>query len=65
MGPYKPLRDWVDEFIPLLYGNNGSLDPIAHLVKDKDPLVATACEPRLQRNNMPDVYPFFLRPLTA
>ena len=25
MGPYKPLRNWVDEFI--LYGNNGSLDP--------------------------------------
>ena len=23
MGPYKPLRTWVDEFIP--YGNNGSL----------------------------------------
>ena len=29
MGPYKPLRTWVDEFIPY-YGNNGSLDPIAH-----------------------------------
>ena len=27
MGPYKPLRNWVDEFIPYLYGNNGSLDP--------------------------------------
>ena len=30
MGPYiyiyKPLRTWVDEFIPY-YGNNGSLDP--------------------------------------
>ena len=38
MGTYKPLRNWVDEFIPyymeimgvypLLYGNNGSLSPI-------------------------------------
>ena len=30
MGPYKPLRNWVDEFIPYyiyIYGNNGSLDP--------------------------------------
>ena len=27
MGPYKPLRTWVDEFIPEKYGNNGSLDP--------------------------------------
>ena len=26
MGPYKPLRTWVDDH-PLLYGNNGSLDP--------------------------------------
>ena len=26
MGPYKPLRTWVDGH-PLLYGNNGSLDP--------------------------------------
>ena len=26
MGPYKPLRNWVDDH-PLLYGNNGSLDP--------------------------------------
>ena len=25
MGPYKPLRTWVDDH-PLLYGNNGSLD---------------------------------------
>ena len=23
MGPYKPLRNWVDDH-PLLYGNNGS-----------------------------------------
>ena len=30
MGPYKPLRNWVDDH-PLLYGNNGSLDPIAHI----------------------------------
>ena len=29
MGPYKPLRTWVDEFTvyPLLYGIIGSLDP--------------------------------------
>ena len=27
MGPYKLLRTWVDEFYPLLYRNNGSLDP--------------------------------------
>ena len=26
MGPYKPLRTWVDEFIPY-YSINGSLDP--------------------------------------
>ena len=26
MGPYKPLRNRVDDH-PLLYGNNGSLDP--------------------------------------
>ena len=26
MGPSKPLRTWVDDH-PLLYGNNGSLDP--------------------------------------
>ena len=25
-GPYKPLRNRVDDH-PLLYGNNGSLDP--------------------------------------
>ena len=25
MGPYKPLRNWVDDH-PLLYGNDGSLD---------------------------------------
>ena len=30
MGPYKPLRTWVDDH-SLLYGNNGSLDPIAHV----------------------------------
>ena len=33
MGPYKPPRTWVDEFIPYLYGNNGSLDPIAHIYR--------------------------------
>ena len=27
---YKPLRTWVDEFIPY-YGNNGSLDPGTHI----------------------------------
>ena len=27
MGPYKPLRTWVDDHHPLLYGNIGSLDP--------------------------------------
>ena len=30
VGPYKPLRNWFDEFIPYyiyIYGNNGSLDP--------------------------------------
>ena len=26
MGPYKPLRTWVDDH-QLSYGNNGSLDP--------------------------------------
>ena len=26
MGPYKPLRNWVDDH-PLLYGNHESLDP--------------------------------------
>ena len=31
MRPYKPLGDWVDEFIPYyIYGNNGSLDPSTH-----------------------------------
>ncbi len=30
MGPYKPLRNWVDDH-PLLYGNNGSLDPGSYL----------------------------------
>ena len=25
MGPYKPLRTWVD--FPIPYGNNGSFDP--------------------------------------
>ena len=24
---HQPLRTWVAEFYPLLYGNNGSLDP--------------------------------------
>ena len=29
---YKPLRTWVDEFIPLLYGIMGVFfDPIAHI----------------------------------
>ncbi len=33
MGPYKPLsRTWVDEFIPYYMANNGSLDPIAHMI---------------------------------
>ena len=31
MGPYKPLRTWVDDH-PLLYGNNVSLDPIAQMI---------------------------------
>ena len=30
MGPYKPLRTWVDDH-PLLYGNNGSLDPSTYI----------------------------------
>ena len=30
MGPYKPLRNWVDDH-PLLYGNNGSLDPSTYI----------------------------------
>ncbi len=30
MGPYKPLRTWVDEFITKKYGNNVSLDPSTH-----------------------------------
>ena len=29
MGPYKPLRTWVDDH-PLLYGNNGSVDAGTH-----------------------------------
>ena len=29
MGPYKPLRNKVDDH-PILYGNNGSLDPGTH-----------------------------------
>ena len=32
MGIYKPLGTWVDEFIPLLYGNNGTLDPGTYIV---------------------------------
>ena len=38
---YKPLRNWVDFSHPLLYGNNGSLDPIAHIVWEghKQPFV--------------------------
>ena len=30
MGPYKPLRNWVDDH-PLLYGNNGSWSTLAHM----------------------------------
>ena len=34
MGPYKPLRTWVDEFIPYYMEMSWELiDPIAHLVK--------------------------------
>ena len=33
MGPYKPLRTWVDDH-PLLYGNNGSLDPSTYTTID-------------------------------
>ena len=33
MGPYKPLLlGWW--LYPLLYGNNGSLDPIAHVFRE-------------------------------
>ena len=33
MGPYKPLRTWVDEFIPYYMEIRiGSLDPIAHMI---------------------------------
>ena len=32
MGPYKPLRNWVDEFIPYYMEISWELiDPIAHL----------------------------------
>ena len=32
MGPYKPLRTWVDEFLPYYMETMGvSLDPIAHM----------------------------------
>ena len=33
MGPYKPLRDWVHDH-PLLYGNNGSLDPSTYTLPE-------------------------------
>ena len=31
MGPYKPLRNWVDFSHPLLYGNSGSWSTLAHV----------------------------------
>ena len=32
MGPYKPLRTWVDEFIPYYMEMSWELiDPIAHI----------------------------------
>ena len=31
MGPYKPLLNWVDEFIPYYMENNGSLDPSTYI----------------------------------
>ena len=35
MGPYKPLRTWVDEFIPYYMEISWelSLDPIAHVTR--------------------------------
>ena len=34
MGPYKPLRTWVDEFIPYYMETSWELiDPIAHVKK--------------------------------
>ena len=40
MGPYKPLRDWVDEFpSPVIWKCHGSSDPIAHMV-------ILTCQPR-------------------
>ena len=35
MGPYKPLRNWVDFSHPLLYGNNGSWSTLAHMTLTK------------------------------
>ncbi len=32
MGPYKPLRTWVDEFIPYYMGNNGSWSTRSHIL---------------------------------
>ena len=35
MGPYKPLRTWVDEFIPYYMEIVGvDSDPIAHMLVD-------------------------------
>ena len=39
MGPYKPLRTWVDEFIPYYMEMSWELiDPIAHMSHEKNPL---------------------------
>ena len=41
MGPYKPLRTWVDFSHPLLYGNNRSLNPGTYSIDQDEILMIT------------------------
>ena len=50
MGAYKPLRNWVDEFIPYYMEMSWelSLDPIAHMEPTNHPFRKENDRPNLQ-----------------
>ena len=54
MGPYKPLRTWVDEFIPYYMEISWELiDPIAHMNPNNAHLVS--------EKKLKDFFPLFVR----
>ena len=55
MGPYKPLRNWVDEFIPSYMEMSWELiDPIAHMPEELDPFeffTSGGCQNHIQQGS--------------